>query len=45
MEPRHDGERYFDGYWDGGNGQVAHDHRWDRGRDRNRDFNRNHDRK
>lgn len=28
--PRHDGERYFAGYWDGERGRVEHDHRWDR---------------
>jgi hypothetical protein len=44
VEPRHDGTRYFEGYWDGDHGQVAHDHRWDKASDRNRDFNRDHDR-
>jgi hypothetical protein len=43
VEPRHDGERFFNGYWDGERGQVAHDHRWDRGHDHNRDYNRDHD--
>jgi hypothetical protein len=35
VAPRHDGERFFVGYWDGDRGPVAHDHRWDhlRGRD------------
>ena len=32
--PRHDGERYFAGYWDGPRGRFAHDHHWDRGRGR-----------
>jgi YXWGXW repeat-containing protein len=32
--PRHDGERFYLGYWDGGRGRVEHDHRWDRDRDR-----------
>lgn len=48
VEPRHDGERFYDGYWDGDHGQVAHDHRWDRDRGHNRDYNHdrndNHDR-
>ena len=34
--PHHDGERYFNGYWEGERGRIEHDHRWDR--DRNRDF-------
>ena len=42
--PRHDGERFFEGYWDGNRGHFNHDHLWDRGRDRNRDYNRNNDR-
>ena len=32
VEPRHDGERYFEGLWDGDRGQVAHDHRSDHDR-------------
>lgn len=36
--PRHDGERYFAGYWDGPRGRYWHDHRWDR--DDDRDFHR-----
>ena len=40
VEPRHDGERYYAGYWDGDHGQVAHDHSWDKNHDRNRDYNR-----
>jgi hypothetical protein len=38
IAPRHDGGRYFEGYWQGGHGFVAHDHHWDRGHDR--DFRR-----
>jgi hypothetical protein len=34
--PRHDGERYYNGYWEGERGRVEHDHRFDR--DRNRDY-------
>src|ERR1700675_3131090 len=26
--PRHDGERFFDGYWEGDRGRRDHDHRW-----------------
>jgi hypothetical protein len=43
VAPRHDGERFFEGYWEGDRGRFEHDHRWDR--DRNRDFReREHDR-
>jgi hypothetical protein len=42
VAPHHDGERFLEGYWEGGRGRIAHDHHWDRGRDR--DF-REHDRK
>ncbi len=42
VEPRHDGERYYAGYWDGDHGKVAHDHAWDKNHDRNRDYNRDH---
>jgi hypothetical protein len=37
----HDGERFFEGYWEGDRGRVEHDHRWDH--DRDRDY-RDHDR-
>jgi len=39
--PRHDGERFYEGHWDGAHGYVAHDHRWDR--DHDRDAGRWHD--
>ncbi len=39
--PHHDGERFYDGYWEGERGRFEHDHRWDR--DRDRDW-REHDR-
>jgi hypothetical protein len=39
--PRHDGERFYEGYWEGERGRVGHDHRWDK--DHDRDF-RDHDR-
>ncbi len=32
--PRHDGERFYQGYWEGEHGKVAHDHRWDKEHDR-----------
>jgi hypothetical protein len=44
VAPRHDGQRFYEGYWDGDRGQLGHDHRWDRGRDHDRDYNRDHDR-
>src|SRR5665213_4564865 len=34
VEPRHDGQQYYNGYWDGDHGRIEHDHRWDRGHDR-----------
>ncbi len=41
IRPHHDGERFFEGYWEGGRGRREHDHHWDR--DHDRDF-RDHDR-
>src|SRR2546427_7329129 len=41
IAPRHDGERFFEGYWEGERGRRDHDHHWDR--DHDRDF-RDHDR-
>jgi hypothetical protein len=43
VQPRHDGQQFFEGYWDGDRGRLDHDHRWDKSRDRNRDYNRNND--
>jgi hypothetical protein len=40
--PRHDGERFYAGYWEGDRGRFDHDHHWDR--DRNRDFRDRRDR-
>jgi hypothetical protein len=40
VEPRHDGQQYYGGYWAGERGEVSHDHRWDRGRSHQRDFER-----
>jgi len=47
VPPQHDGNRFFEGYWQGPRGIVQHDHHWDRGRDRDfreRDRDREHDR-
>src|SRR5262245_51235274 len=42
----YDGRLFFDGYWEGGRGRYAHDHRWDRDRDRDyRDSKREHARR
>jgi hypothetical protein len=41
VQPHHDGEQFFVGYWEGNRGRFEHDHRWDR--DHDRDF-REHDR-
>jgi hypothetical protein len=41
VEPRHDGQQYFNGYWDGDRGRLEHDHRWDH--DGDRDQNRYRD--
>lgn len=38
VAPRHDGERFFEGYWEGDRGRRDHDHKWDR--DHDRDFRR-----
>jgi len=42
IAPRHDGERFFNGYWEGDRGRLGHDHRWDR--DHDRDDREHHDR-
>lgn len=34
IAPRHDGRLYHEGYWEGNNGRVAHNHGWDKHRDR-----------
>jgi hypothetical protein len=41
VAPRYEGQRYYDGYWEGDRGRSAHDHQWDH--DRDRDY-RDHDR-
>lgn len=40
--PHHDGERYFEGYWEGDRGRFEHNHKWDR--DRDRDYRQDRDR-
>jgi hypothetical protein len=47
VAPRHDGQQFFAGYWEGDRGRIEHDHRWDHdkhvrdyGRDRDRDRDR-----
>jgi len=42
--PHHDGERFFEGYWEGDRGRFEHDHRWDRDRERDSDRDRDRDR-
>ncbi len=45
VAPHYDGERFYEGYWEGDRGRMAHDHHWDK--DRNRDHHdngRGHDR-
>jgi hypothetical protein len=39
--PRHDGERFYNGYWEGSHGRVEHNHKWDH--DHTRDHGRYHD--
>lgn len=34
VAPRHDGERFFEGYWDGEHGRVDHSHPWTAERER-----------
>jgi hypothetical protein len=34
VQPYHVGGQYFTGRWEGSRGNVAHDHRWDRGTQR-----------
>jgi hypothetical protein len=37
VEPHHDGQQYYAGYWDGDRGRLEHDHRWDHDHDRDQD--------
>ena len=41
VAPRHDGQRYYGGYWDGDHGRFEHDHKWDH--DHDRDHGHYHD--
>lgn len=34
VAPRHDGTQFFEGYWEGARGRIAHDHKSDRRHDR-----------
>jgi hypothetical protein len=52
--PRHDGDRFFEGYWEGDRGRYEHDHKFDKHHDRDwhdhdrdrhdHDHDRDHDR-
>lgn len=41
--PHHDGQQFFEGYWEGDRGRFEHDHRWDRDRYRDKDRYRDND--
>jgi hypothetical protein len=41
VEPYHTGGQYYAGHWEGTRGNVAHDHRWDRGNQRDEGHNPN----
>ena len=36
VAPHHDGQMFFNGYWDTDHGQIEHDHRSARNRERDR---------
>jgi hypothetical protein len=38
--PRHEGGRFYEGYWEGDRGRFDHDHKWDR--DHDRDYRDHH---
>ena len=38
--PRHEGGRFYNGYWEGEHGRVEHEHAWDREHDR--DYHHDH---
>jgi hypothetical protein len=40
VAPRHDGQQFFEGHWDGDHGRVEHDHHSDK--DHDRDFHDRH---
>ena len=37
VEPHHDGQQFYAGYWDGDRGRLEHDHHWDHDHDRDQD--------
>jgi|SRR4051812_21690237 hypothetical protein len=34
VAPHHDGDRFYNGYWENGDRRMDHDHHWDHERDR-----------
>jgi WXXGXW repeat (2 copies) len=34
MPPHHDGQMFYNGYWEGDKGRIDHDHKWDRDKKR-----------
>lgn len=40
--PHHDGQRYYEGYWEGPRGHMPHDHGWDHDH-HNRDYGHDHE--
>jgi hypothetical protein len=40
VEPHHDGEQFYAGYWNGDHGRLEHDHRWDKDHDRDQHHDR-----
>jgi hypothetical protein len=34
MSPHHDGQMFYNGYWEGDKGRIDHDHKWDRDKKR-----------
>jgi hypothetical protein len=43
VAPRHDGARFYQGYWEGEREREEHNHGWDRGRDRDFHDHEHHD--
>jgi WXXGXW repeat (2 copies) len=41
--PRHDGERFYNGYWDGDRGRMEHSHKWDHDHERDHGRYKDHD--
>lgn len=40
--PRYESQKYYQGYWSGGDREFKHDHRWDKDK-KNRDYGRDND--